>query len=120
MNSEITSNSQDKSFIPIVLVSASIIFFFGWQLITISTARGNINTQKKQVDAFAEANLQKYSDAVKKAEQIEGTLSKLANGVYELSKTDDNAKQVVDNLKKLGIQYQSAQNSASPAPSGQP
>ena len=121
MNSEYTPTSQGKSFYPLLCITISLIIFFGYQLSSISSQQTNIMNVRKQLDDFTAANDPKEADAKTKAEQIENTLSKLANDLYQLATTDPGAKTVVDNLKKIGINYQGAPAaSPTPAPSGVP
>jgi len=110
MNSDSTS-SGGKSFLPIVLISLSLICFFLWQLKIISQNRDNLNTNKQKLDEFVAQNIPRLDDQVKKAEQIQSGLEKLVLDLLELAKTDNDAKAIVT---KYNIQQNGP--AASPAP----
>lgn len=120
MNTEYTSPSQDKSFIPLLLIGVSLILFFGYQLSEISKARENLQNSKKQIEDFVAVNIPKVNGELTKEQQVEDTLKKLAGDLLDLSKTDDNAKQVVDHLEAAGIKFQAPQAAQAPAPASVP
>ena len=111
MSSENQSSYQDKSFIPLLLLSISIIVILAWQLSEISHNREMILAAKKQWEDIDAANTQKYLDAAAKARGFEQVLSNLAQDLTKLAEKDETAKKIVDHY---GIQYHPQ---ASPAPS---
>jgi hypothetical protein len=120
MNTEYPSPAQGKSFIPLVLVSLSVIFYFAWQLSEISKARENITNSTAQVDKYVNDNMPNYDAAVENAQKADKALSALAKDVIELSKTDDTAKKVMDNLLKVGIKFQTPDAAGVTAPAASP
>jgi uncharacterized membrane protein YdfJ with MMPL/SSD domain len=103
MNTEYTSPTQGKSFWPITLVSVSIIIFFISQLKGISQDRENLRTNSTKMEEAVSLNLPKLEEQVGKAKQVQDAVTKLANDLLELSKTDDSAKQIIT---KYGIKHQ--------------
>ncbi|MGB8354631.1 MAG: hypothetical protein WCD79_12130 [Chthoniobacteraceae bacterium] len=118
MNSE-SNSSSGKSFLPIVLISVSVIIFFGWQWTLISTQRDNLNTTKTKLDEFVTNNIPKLDDQVAKARQVQSGLEKLVLDLLEVAKTDADAKAIV---AKYNIQQQAppAGSTASPSPAAKP
>jgi hypothetical protein len=114
MNTENTT-SQDKSFLPLVLIACSLIVFFIFQLTGTSKTRDTLNTSRKQLEDQVNANMPNANTQVQKAEGVVEALKKLAGDLSDMSKTDDNAKTVVGNLDKVGIKFQ-PNGSAAPAP----
>ena len=110
MNSE---SSNDKSFIPIVLVTLSIIVAFGWQVQRISQDRDNLQANKQKLEEFAQTTLPKLEDQVLKAKQIQAGLEKLVLDLLEAAKTDPDAKAIVT---KYNIKQEAPASGAAPAP----
>ena len=57
MNTEYNSPTQGKSFIPLTLISLSIIIFFGSQLKAISQAKENLRINKTKMDDAVAVNV---------------------------------------------------------------
>jgi hypothetical protein len=114
MNSEYPS-PQGKSFIPLTLLSISVIVLFASQLKNVSQARDSVQSSKQKMDDFVTVNVPKLEDALAKSKQGEDVLQKLVVDLLELSKTDDAAKAVV---AKYGIKQQAP--AGTPAPSANP
>lgn len=116
MNTEYSSPSQGKSFLPLTLISVSIIIFFTSQLRAISQAKENLRINKTKMEDAVAVNVPKLDDQVGKAKQVQDVVTKLANDLLELSKTDDAAKQIIG---KYGIKHQTpaAGSDAAPASS---
>lgn len=110
MNSD--SSSSDKSFVPIVLLSLSIIVFFVWQLKIISQDRDTLQTNKQKMEEFEQSTLPKLDDQVGKAKQIQAGLEKLVLDLLDVAKTDSEAKAIVT---KYNIQQQAPAGSPTPA-----
>jgi hypothetical protein len=112
MSSENPSYSSDKSFLPLLFLSLSLMTMFLWQLTEISKNKAAIADAQKNLTELEGANTPAYSDAANKARNIEGILNNLAGDLWDLSKKDESAKKIVD---KYGIQYHAP---ATPAASG--
>lgn len=110
MNSEYTP-AQDKTFVPIVLISLSIIFLFVWQLKNISQQREGLQSSKQKLDDFAQNNLPKLDDQVVQAKKIQAGLEKLVMDLLEVAKTDPDAKAIVT---KYNIQQQAPPSAPTP------
>jgi len=110
MNSE---SSNDKSFIPIVLVTLSIIIAFVWQLQIISMQRDQLQTNKQKLEDFVQNTIPKLDDQVAKSKQIQAGLEKLVLDLLELAKTDSDAKAIVT---KYNIQQQAPPAGAAASP----
>lgn len=113
MNSEYTtpSTGSGKSFLPLTLISLSVIFFFIWQLKMISENRSNLQTNKSKLEDFVSNNSQKVLDQETKAKQVESSLEKLVLDLLDAAKTDKDAQAIVT---KYNIKQQ--QPAATPAP----
>jgi hypothetical protein len=112
MNSEYPS--QDKTFVPIVLISLSLIFMFIWQLKTISTQSDMLHSTKQKIDEVANNQLPKLDEQVQQSKKIQTGLEKLAYDLLDLAKTDPDAKAIV---QKYNIQSQQPPAAAaSPTP----
>lgn len=99
MNSESSQPAiGTDAFLPLVLVSLSLILIFIWQLSAISTQR----------TAF-QSTIQRQEELVKQSHQVQGSLEKLVNDLLDLSATDSEAKAIV---QKYGI----ARSGAAPTP----
>ena len=110
MNSE---SSNDKSFIPILLVTLSVIIAFGWQVQRISTDRDNLQGNKQKLEDFVQNTIPKLDDQVAKAKQIQAGLEKLVLDLLEAAKTDADAKAIVT---KYNIKQEAPASGAAPAP----
>jgi len=116
MNPEDTSTTSGKSYIPVILVSLSVISFFIWQWSQASSASETISTLSKQVSDFRTNTLPQYEAAVGRARQVEGVLTNLATDVSKLAQeNDDLAKKIVE---ANGIRFNAppAATPATPAP----
>jgi hypothetical protein len=111
MNSE-SNSSGGKSFLPIVLISLSLIVFLSWQWNVIAKNRDNLNTTKQKLDEFVTNNIPKLDDQVAKARQVQSGLEKLVLDLLEVAKTDADAKAIVT---KYNIQQQ-APPAGAPSP----
>jgi hypothetical protein len=111
MNSEYIPSTSGKSFLPLTLISLSVIFFFVWQLKMISENRTNLQTNKSKLEDFVSNNSQKVLDQETKAKQVESSLEKLVMDLLEAAKTDPDAKAIVN---KYNIKQQAP--AATPAP----
>jgi hypothetical protein len=96
MNSE---SSIDKSFIPVTLVTLSVIIFFVWQLKNISKQREDLQSAKGKLEELYQTNIPKLDDQVQKSKQIQAGLEKLVLDLLDLAKTDTDARTIVDKYK---------------------
>lgn len=102
-----------KSYYPAMLIAASVICFFIYQLTEISKSHENISAAQKQWNEIGAANVPKANDLAGKAQQIEMVLNNLGKHIFELSeKGDKQAKKIVE---MRGIKYSPP---AAPAPTG--
>ena len=81
-----TGNSmiQMDAFIPLVILAISIIVLLGWQVNQSSNQR-----------TMLENALTRGEAAVTQAQQVQGTVSKLASDLLEAAQTDDTAKAII-------------------------
>jgi hypothetical protein len=104
--SDYSSESNDApgfkldAFIPLVLLSISLIVLLGWQ-INIST------TQRTQLDSL----ITRQVPAVTQAQKVEQGVSKLVSDLLTAAQTDTTAKAIVD---KYQIKSNGASAAASP------
>ncbi len=103
MSTENQSSYQDKTFIPLLLLSLSIIVILAWQLSEISKNRELVLNAKKEWEDIDGANTQKYQEAAQKAHGIEAVLTNLAQDLSNLA-TEKNDAAAKDLVKKYGIQ----------------
>ena len=102
---------QMDAFIPIVILAISLIVLLGWQVSESSTQR-----------TMLENALTRGQAAVTQAQQVQGTVSKLASDLLEAAQTDDTAKAIVNkyNIKQSNpagdASAPSPEASASPSP----
>ena len=117
MNSEEHSHQSTSmsTHIPLAILSLAVAIYFGvqlrntskqteimrWQLGNLDKQTENLTAAKKQ---YAEA-LSKSEDTVKQADQVQNQYVKLFEDLLELSKTDKDAKEVVE---KWGIKKNDA------------
>ncbi len=114
MNPEDTSTTSGKSYIPVILVSLSMISFFIWQWSQASTASETVSTLSKQVSDFRTNTLPQYDAAASRARQVETVLTNLATDVSKLAQdNDDLAKKIVE---ANGIRFNAPPAAATPAP----
>lgn len=106
------SSKSGKSFIPLVLLSLSIISMFIWQLKNIYQQQSNLQASKQKWEDDAATNIPKLDDQVRQSKQVQSGLEKLVLDLMEDAKTDPDAKAIV---AKYNIKQQAP--SASPAPS---
>ncbi len=103
MNSE-THHSHSiirpDAFLPLTLLSISLVLIFIWQLSAISSQR----------TAF-QSTIQRQEDLVSQSHKVQAGLEKLVNDLLDLAQTDNDAKEIV---KKYGIQRNA--NAPAPAP----
>jgi hypothetical protein len=98
---------------------AVLIQYLEWQLSQVSKARDTLERDRKQLEDKQSADAAGIDPQVAKANGVVEALKKLAADLSDLSKTDDNAKTVVDNLAKVGIRFEPTP-SATPVPAPQP
>ena len=77
------------AFIPIVIIAITLIVLLGWQVSQTSSQR-----------TMLENALTRGEAAVTQAQQVQGTVSKLAQDLLDAAQTDDTAAQIV---KKYNI-----------------
>ena len=82
-----------SAFLPLLLLSLSLLSLLIWQLTNLSSQRSNL-----------QATLQRQTEYVLQSRQVQSSLQKIAVELIELAKTDAAAKAVVD---KYGIRQQS-------------
>ncbi len=82
---ENSSTSPSSPFIPVLLLSISIVLLLIWQFIIAWNTRGNLRTQFEQ-----------RKPLVTQSELVQGNVQKLVNDLLDLSTTDADAKKVVD------------------------
>jgi preprotein translocase subunit YajC len=84
---------QMDAFIPLVILAISMIVLLGWQVSMTSSQR-----------TMLENALTRGEAAVTQAQQVQGTVSKLASDLLEAAQTDDTAKAIVAkyNIKQNG------------------
>ena len=104
--------SQDKSFIPLTLLSISVISFFVWQCKDISQKRESIVSNKTKLEDFVQTNVPKLDEQVAKSKQAQDVLQKLVEDLLDISKTDPDAKAIIN---KYNIHQQTPSGSAAPA-----
>jgi preprotein translocase subunit YajC len=80
---------QMDAFIPLVILAISLIVLLGWQVSQTSSQR-----------TMLENALTRGEAAVTQAQQVQGTVSKLAQDLLDAAQTDDTAAQIV---KKYNI-----------------
>jgi nitrogen fixation/metabolism regulation signal transduction histidine kinase len=97
---------RPDAFIPLVILSISFIVLLGWQVNEASAQR-----------TLLENALTRSQAAVTQAQQVQGTVSKLASDLLEAAQTDDTAKAIVNkyNIKQNGATGD-APAAASPSP----
>ena len=95
------------AFIPIVIIAITLIVLLGWQVSQISTQR-----------TMLENALTRGEAAVTQAQQVQGTVSKLATDLLDASQTDDVAKQIITkyNIKQTAPTGDTGIPAASPSP----
>lgn len=81
-----------SAFLPLLLLSLSLLSLLIWQLTNLSSQRSNL-----------QATLQRQTEYVLQSRQVQSNLQKIAVDLIELAKTDAGAKAVVD---KYGIRQQ--------------
>lgn len=101
--------SAGKLFLPVVILSLSVIFFFAWQIAIISQQRNALQGTKQKLEDFNQNSIPKLDDQVAKSKQIQQGLEKLVLDLLELAKTDPDAKAIVT---KYNIQQQAPPSSA--------
>jgi hypothetical protein len=94
---------QPDAFIPLVILAISFIVLLGWQVSAASTQR-----------TMLENALTRSQAAVTQAQQVQGTVSKLASDLLEAAQTDDTAKAIVN---KYNIKQNAPADQAAAAPS---
>jgi len=91
------------AFIPLVLLSISIIVLLGWQV-------SNYSTQKTQLESL----LKNQATAVTQSQQAQGAVTKLVSDLAEAAQTDDTAKAIVNAYAKYFRTSPPATPAASP------
>lgn len=86
MNDELQTPNP---FLPIVLLALSVLFALIWQLTAIKNQRNELQNA-----------ITRLQEPAKQSQQVQGSLQKLVTELLELSKTDSQAKAIVD---KYGI-----------------
>jgi hypothetical protein len=113
MSSEYNTSGQGKSFLPLTLLSVSLISFFSWQLWIISVQSNNLKDSKQKLEDFVSNSVPKLDEQGARAKQVQAGLEKLVLDLLEVAKTDNEAKAIV---QKYQIQQQKPANSGSQAP----
>lgn len=103
MNSEYDTPGQDKAFLPLTLLSISMILFFSWQLYNISLQSNNLRNNKQKLEDFVSNSVPKLDEQGARAKQVQAGLEKLVLDLLEVAKTDPEAKAIV---QKYQIQQQ--------------
>jgi preprotein translocase subunit YajC len=98
---------QTDAFIPLVILAISLIVLLGWQVSESSTQR-----------TMLENALTRGQAAVTQAQQVQGTVSKLATDLLQAAQTDDTAKAIVNkyNIKENAPAGDASAPAASPSP----
>jgi hypothetical protein len=86
------------AFIPLVLLSVSIIVLLGWQVSVSSTQKGLI-----------ENAITRQGPSVTQAQQVQASVSKLVSDLLQAAQTDEGAKAIV-------VKYKIQQNGPAPSP----
>jgi hypothetical protein len=113
MNDDFSSESPSfpggfkmDAFIPLVLLSISVIVLLGWQVSVNSTQRGEL-----------ENAITRQEPAVTQSQQVQAGVSKLVGDLLAAAQTDDAAKAIVAKFKiEQNGAAGAAAGSASPAP----
>ena len=96
--SEFRPGFKMDAFIPLVLLSVSIIVLLGWQVSVSSTQKSAI-----------ENAITRQTPAVNQAQQVQGSVSKLVTDLLQAAQTDEGARAIV-------AKYKIQQNGAAPSP----
>ena len=115
MNTEYTTPGQGKSFIPLTLISLSIIIFFASELSIISKDREAISTSKQKWEDIQNNSGAQLDPGVEKSKQAEAVVQKLVLDLLDLANkgNNDGAKQVIT---KYGIKQAANGAATTPAP----
>ena len=122
MNTEIDTPSSMNFHLPITLLAVAAAVFLGaqigavnrgaktikWQLASMDKQITNLKDAKKQLDEL----IAKRGDLVKQSSAVQAQYTALLNEVMDLSKTDADAKKIVE---KWGIQRQVPPEGTAPA-----
>lgn len=114
MSDDISSKSGNP-FIPLVLLSLSIISIFVWLWIIIFQQQTSLHATKQKMEEFVSVNIPKLDEQVRQSKQIQSGLEKLVLDLLETAKTDADAKTIV---AKYNIKQQAPAASPAPADSG--
>src|SRR5438874_2601889 len=100
MNSEYSpASSKTGPFIPLLLLTVSILFIFIWQLVNISQQRSAFQEAQRKTEEFVTTNTPKQEELVKQSKELQTKLEKLVTDLLELAKTDPDAKAITDKYK---------------------
>ena len=110
MNNTFDSNEKMSAFLPLTLISLTIVILFVFQLLEMSTARtnlSNLNANAAQV----------LSQVEPRAQMAKGLWNKLAQDLVEASRDKQDAQQVILAVfQASGIQVQVQPPAGAPAP----
>jgi predicted negative regulator of RcsB-dependent stress response len=82
---EPNETTRHNGFWPLLLIGLSLVMVLGWELwVAVATQQ------------IANQLLDQQAKVVAEAKQVQGNLEKLARGLVELAKTDDEAKAIVN------------------------
>lgn len=111
------SSRSGKPFIPLVLLSVSVISLFIWNLKNISQQQSALQATKLKWENATQTDIPKLEEQAKQSKQIQSNLEKLVLDLMETAKTDPDAKAIV---AKYNIRQQAPAASPTPAESDKP
>ena len=114
MNTENSSQCQCGIFLPTLLIAASLLVFFIWQLTTVSAQRTVLDTSRQQLEESFKNSTPQHEQLIKQSQAVQAKLEKIANGLLDLAKDgDSDAKAIV---AKYNISKQTPTPAAAPSP----
>ena len=100
MNTENTSQCSCNIFLPVILIAASVLIFFIWQLTTFSSQRSAFNKSLQQLDESFKNSTPQHEQLIKQSQAVQSKLEKIAIGLLDLAKDGDpDAKAIIEKYK---------------------